>query len=349
MTRSDVTRGGLKGERPGREALTGVHAGRDREAERGRHRRRRGEQPMVPEAEFTSYYGQPVINSPVWKPMQIGGYFFLGGLAGGSSLLAAGAEATGRPALARVSKVAASGATSLSLAALIADLGRPGRFLNMLRVFRPTSPMNMGSWLLTAYGPAATAATVTDLSGRLPRLGRVATGFAAVFAPAVTSYTGVLVSDTAVPAWHDGYPEMPFVFAGSAVYAAGGLGMIAAPVHETEPARRLALLGGLVELAAGERMKRRLGMVAEPYSHGRAGALMKAGRALAIAGLAGGTTLGRRNRKASVTSGAALVAASALTKFGVFYAGVQSANDPKYTVVPQRRRLDDRRPAGEGG
>ena len=52
---------------------------------------------MVPKAEFTSYYGKPVLNPPVWEARDIAGYFFLGGLAGGSSLLAAGADLTGRP------------------------------------------------------------------------------------------------------------------------------------------------------------------------------------------------------------------------------------------------------------
>lgn len=296
-------------------------------------------------AEFTSYYGRPVINSPVWKATEIGGYLFLGGLAGGASLLAAGAEATHRPALARASKVGALGAISLSLAALVADLGRPARFVNMLRVFRPTSPMNMGSWLLTVYGPLAGAAAVTDVTRRLPRSGRVATGAAALLAPGVASYTAVLVSDTAVPAWHEGYPELPFVFTGSGAYAAGGLGMIAAPTAQSGPARRLALLGGIVESVATERMKRRLGVIAEPYSTGTAGFLMKAGKVLTVAGLAGGLTFGRRSRAASAGSGAALLAASALTKFGVFQAGMQSANDPKYTVVPQRQRVTARQPA----
>lgn len=347
MSPSDVTRDGIEGERPGREATTGLASG-DTQQEPGRFRRRgRGEQPMVPDAEFASYYGQPVINSPVWKAKEIGGYLFLGGLAGGASLLAAGAEATRRPTLARASKAGAFGAISLSLVALVADLGKPMRFINMLRVFRPTSPMNLGSWLLTAYGPAAGAAAVTDLTHRLPRTGQAATGAAALLAPAVASYTAVLVSDTAVPAWHDGYPEMPFVFAGSGAYAAGGLGMIAAPTRESGPARRLALVGGLVELAATERMKHRLGMVAEPYSKGKPGVMMKVGQALTVAGLAGGLTAGRRSRAVSAVAGAALVTGSALTKLGVFQAGIQSANDPKYTVVPQRRRLDAGQPAGQ--
>ncbi|MDQ1441159.1 MAG: hypothetical protein QOG97_1387, partial [Acidimicrobiaceae bacterium] len=113
---------------------------------------------MVPKAEFTSYYGLPILNAPVWHSPDIPGYLFLGGLAGASSVLAAGAHVTGRRDLAIRSKVVATGAIGLSAAALVHDLGRPSRFYNMLRVLKPSSPMSVGSWLLAAYGPAAAVA-----------------------------------------------------------------------------------------------------------------------------------------------------------------------------------------------
>jgi formate-dependent nitrite reductase membrane component NrfD len=115
---------------------------------------------MVPEAEFTSYYGRPVIKEPVWGAADVAGYLFFGGLAGASSVLAASAHLSGHRDLARVAKVGALGAISLSAAALVHDLGRPARFPNMLRVFKPSSPMSVGSWLLAGYGPVAGAAAV---------------------------------------------------------------------------------------------------------------------------------------------------------------------------------------------
>ncbi len=123
---------------------------------------------MVPEAEFSSYYGRPVIKEPVWRTPDVPGYLFLGGLAGASSVLAAGAQLSGYRKLARVGKVGALGAISLSTVALIHDLGRPERFVNMLRVFKPSSPMSVGSWLLAAYGPVAGAAAVSEVTGILP-------------------------------------------------------------------------------------------------------------------------------------------------------------------------------------
>jgi hypothetical protein len=331
---SDVTRSGLVGVKPDREALVGVVAGR----RNGKARPGRGEQPMVPDATFTSYYGKPVLNRPVWKSKEIAGYLFLGGLAGASSLLGAGADVTGRPALARVAKTGAAAAAGLSLAALVKDLGRPERFLNMLRTFKPTSPMSVGSWLLSGYVPCAGVAAAAALTGRTGRLGAAATAGAAGLGPLVASYTGALIANTAVPAWHDGHRQMPFVFVGSGAAAAGGLGLLAAPLREAAPARQLAFLGAVTELAAAKRMEHGIGMTAEPYKTGKAGRLMKIGEALTLAGLVG-SQLGRRNRAISAASGLALMAASAATRFGIFEAGMQSADDPKYTVMPQRDRL----------
>jgi hypothetical protein len=342
MSESEVTPEGLGGKRPDREALTGVHTGR-----RGRRRRRGGgERPMVPPAEFTSYYGKPVINSPTWESPDIPGYLFLGGLAGASSLLAAGADLTRRPALARATKTAALAAGSLSLVALVHDLGRRTRFLNMLRTFKVTSPMSVGSWVLAGYVPAAGVAAATALTGRLPRIGAAATAGSALLGPAVASYTAALISNTAVPAWHDGYPEMPFVFVGSGAMAAGGLGLMAASPREAEPARYVALLGAAMEAAAFERMEHRIGLSAEPYSEGRGGRYVKAGKALSALGSAAALGSGR-SRIAGAVAGAALIAASAATRWGIYHAGMASAGDPKYTVVPQRQRRNQRAAATE--
>jgi hypothetical protein len=209
-------------------------------------------------------------------------------------------------------------------------------------VFKPTSPMSVGSWPLSAYVPAAGTAAACALTGRLPRVGRAATAGAALLAPGLAAYTAALITDTAVPAWHEGYREMPFVFTGSAAMAAGGFGLLAAPVAESQPARALALFGVGTEAIAFERMTRRAGLVAEPYRSGRGGAYIRAGQALSLLGVAG-ALLGRRSRAVSALSGASLLAASAATRWGIFHAGLASARDPRYTVVPQRDRLSGSR------
>ena len=296
---------------------------------------------MVPDAEFTSYYGRPVIKEPVWRVPDVPGYLFLGGLAGASSVLAAGSQLSGYRELARVAKVGALGAISLSAVALIHDLGRPGRFANMLRVFKPSSPMSVGSWLLAGYGPVAGAAAVSEMTGILPKAGTAATLGAGLLGPAIATYTAALICDTAVPAWHAGYREMPYVFAGSAASAAGGLGLLVTRPADAEPARNLAVLGATVELIAKRQLIRRLAgsegqSLAEPYEAGTTGAILRLAEFLTAGALAG-AVLGRRSRAVSALAGASLVAASAMTRFGIFEAGMASARDPKYTIVPQRR------------
>jgi formate-dependent nitrite reductase membrane component NrfD len=302
---------------------------------------------MVPRARPDSYYGKPIIKVPIWGSPEVPGYFFLGGLAGASGVLAGFAHAAGNHELARALKVASVGAVGLSGAALVADLGRPERFLNMLRVAKVTSPMSVGTWLLSAFGGAITVAAASAVTGRAPRIGAAATAAAAAVGPGVCTYTAALITDTAVPAWHEGYREMPYLFAGSAASAAGGFGMIAAPAAQAGQAARFAVLGAVTELTAKSLLLRRLGETAEPYQTGRPGKLMEAAEVLTAAGLAGavlsgGIRPGRGQRLAAALSGAALMASSALTRFGIFEAGLASARDPKYTVALQRERLRQR-------
>ncbi|MGH3445509.1 MAG: NrfD/PsrC family molybdoenzyme membrane anchor subunit, partial [Nocardioidaceae bacterium] len=122
-----------------------------------------------------------------------------------------------------------------------------------------------------------------------------------------------------------------------AAAAAGGWGMLLAPRVENAPARAMALGGTALEAATFELMKRG-GMTAEPYTQGRAGRLLQAARVASGAGAAL-TLLGGRSRVAAALAGTAYLTGSALTRFGIFEAGIASAKDPKYTVVPQRDRL----------
>ncbi|HWJ81501.1 MAG TPA: NrfD/PsrC family molybdoenzyme membrane anchor subunit [Nocardioides sp.] len=341
-----VGRGGREGVRSQTTAVPGAWGAR---RGGGRAGGRGAERSMVPPAEFTSYYGRPVVKPSPWKG-EIPAYLFAGGLAAGSSLLAAGADLTDRPALRRSGRLAALGALTFSMGALVRDLGKPSRFLNMLRVAKLTSPMSVGTWILSAYGPfcgAAAAGEVVEILApgahvgpvRVAALTRPAGLVAALFAPPVASYTAVLLADTSTPSWHAAYRELPFVFVGSAAAAASGLALVTAPLAENGPARRLAVGGAALDLLMEHRMERSMGLTAEPLHQGKAGRLMRAAKVLTVAGAAG-TLLAGRSRTAAVVSGAALLAGSWCTRFGVFEAGQQSARDPRYTVVPQRERLE---------
>jgi formate-dependent nitrite reductase membrane component NrfD len=312
----------------------------------------KGEQLAVPRADFQSYYGRPVLKHPVWE-WKIAAYLFAGGLSGGSAMLAAGADLTGRPSLRKVSRLGALVSILVSLYFLVADLGRPERFHHMLRVAKPSSPMSVGTWILSAYGPFVGVAAVAEvmpkwlrrswIGRQLERLARPSGITAAAVAPGVASYTAVLLSQTAVPAWREAHPYLPFVFVGSAAASAGGFGMLLAPFDETGPARRMAVAGAGLEVVASRTLEKRLGLVGAAYTTGKAHRLRQWSEALTVAG-AVGAAIGRR-RAVVAASGAALLVGSALQRFGVFEAGLESTTDPKYVVVPQRERLNAGRAA----
>jgi len=297
-----------------------------------------GEQRMVPKGKPRSYYDQPVVKRPVWT-WEIPCYFFVGGMAGASAPLAWAAGATGNERLAKRAWGVGLAGVAVSPVLLISDLGRPERFLNMLRVLKVTSPLSVGSFILAPFSAFSSAAAGSQLTGRLPRLGRLSGVGAAAFGPPLATYTAALLANTAVPAWHEAHRELPFVFAGSGATAAGGLAMMFTPVGQAGPARRMAVAGAAMEIAAAEGLMQRIGMVGEPYREGRPGRLMSTARTM-TAVAAGATFLaGRRSRTVSVLAGATCVAASVLTRFGIFEAGLASARDPRYVVVPQRERL----------
>jgi len=286
-----------------------------------------------------TYYDRPVLKRPTWR-FWIPSYFFLGGMAAGSSLLAAGADAIGDARLGRAARVTALAALGGGTVGLIADLGRPERFHHMLRVFRPSSPMNMGSWLLAAYGPAVGVAAVSNVTGRAPVLGRIATWSAAALAPAVATYTGVLVADTAIPAWHGARTVMPGLFAAGAAASAGGVA--AAVVPNAAPARRLALGGVAAEVALFSALERSLpDDVRVAYTEGRVGRLRRAATRLSLAGsgmCAGGSVrAGGAGRLLTRLGGVAITLGAAAERFAVIEAGRASAGDPRATIGPQRR------------
>jgi hypothetical protein len=306
-------------------------------------RRRRDRGLMVPEAEFRSYYGRPILKEPAWT-LEVPWYFFTGGLAGASAPLAVAARMTSNQRLASSALTVAGAGIAASVPLLVSDLGRPERFHHMLRVFKPTSPMSMGSWALAAMGPAAVGAAVSDRLGILPGLGRVAELVSGLIGPSLCTYTGALVANTAVPVWHEARGELPLVFAGSALASAGAASTILTPAADAGPARRLAVTGAVVELAAGQVMERRLGELAEPYHQGAAGRYARLAKGCTAAGAAAIGLAGRRRRPLAMAGAGLLLAGSALERLAVYKAGFQSARDPRYVVKPQRERVDAANP-----
>ena len=306
------------------------------ESTNGRRRRRRPDAALVPDATFRSYYGHPVLKPPVWRP-EVPWYLFTGGLAGGSALLASGGRRSGNDALARRALLTSFAALSVSPVLLVRDLGRPERFLNMLRVVKVTSPMSVGSWLLAADGAVTGVAAACELFGVMPRVRGVAEKAAALLGAPLATYTAVLLSDTAVPAWHEARLELPVVFGSSALASAGAAAAVLTPAAHAGPAVRVAIGGAAVGLAATEVCERRLGRAGEPYRRGRAGALMRAAKCL-IGGGAALLAMRGRPRPAAIAGGLALLGGCACERWAIFEAGMQSARDPASGLTTETGR-----------
>jgi Polysulphide reductase, NrfD len=326
--------GASSGEGPhsAQETRTGV--GRDRGAK---------EIPMVPKDRPRTYYDRPVVKRPVWKP-EIPWYFFTGGLGGASSALAYAATLTGNHRLAKRAWLLAFSGISVSPLLLISDLGRPERFFNMLRVFKITSPMSVGSWLLAANGAAVTPVASAQILGFPKGLGRRAEPVAALLGPPLASYTALLIANTSIPVWSEARKELPLLFASGGAASAGAAAAIATPARYAGPARRLALAGAAGEIVNTELMKRSLGDLASVYEKGDAGRFDRISSALTIAG--GALLAGAGRRRAGAVAGGALLLAGAVCKrWAIFKAGFASAEDPQQTVGPQRERVEARQAA----
>ena len=324
---------GARGEGPRTAQATrsGAAAGRQRGG---------GERRMVPKERPRSYYGRAIIEEPTWT-WEIPWYLFAGGLSGASSMLGLTASLSGNDELARRAWIASFAGIAASPALLISDLGRPERFLNMLRVFKLTSPMSVGSWILSMNGAAITpaaAGVVLGLRGRWVRPAEVAAGLLGL---PLATYTGVLLSNSVIPVWSEARRELPLLFAAGGAASAGAVAVAMTPVGSAGSARRLAVGGALAELAVTTTMEHRLGSVGKPYEEGKAGRFGKAAKLLAGAGAAViGASRGSRSR---AVAGAGLVLAGAIcTRWSVFEAGFASARDPHYTADLQRSRMPGR-------
>ena len=175
---------------------------------------------MVPRDRPRSYYGLPIVKRPAWS-WEVPWYLFFGGTAGALAAASVAARWTGARRLGiRARRLALLGAM-VSPALLISDLGRPSRFLNMLRVFRPTSPMSLGSWTLAGFGTSLGLAEAADTIGLPATVVGTLEGASGVLGPILTNYTAVLLGDTANPIWRGGRATLPFVFSASSMAAAG--------------------------------------------------------------------------------------------------------------------------------
>lgn len=306
--------------------------------------------PLVTHAD-TTYYDRPLLKRPVWT-IDIPLYYFVGGAAGAALTLGGAIQLVSsgnRDELRRLSAVChwtgIIGST-IGAAFLIHDLGRPMRFLFMLRVFRPTSPMNIGTWILAAAAPSAIATGLLLNRGGWPgRLGEAAGYASGLIGAALASYTGVLVSNTAIPIWQESRRWLPVLFAASgAATAASVLNVFYAEEagRTGTPALRIARTFGTVarvaEIAAAKKIERAVSAVprvGRPLRQGAPALLWKAANALTLASVALSLLPGG-SRKRTRVAGLLGAAGSLCLRFAVHYAGDASARDPRASFHQQR-------------
>lgn len=295
-----------------------------------------------------SYYDRPALKEPVWI-WAVPAYFYAGGAAGAASVLAEVAESlTGDATDGLVRKARTIGAAGggIGTALLIYDLGRPERFLNMLRVFRPTSAMSVGSWTLAAATPVfAASAVLPHAGGYIGHVGNTLGKVAGILGLPLAGYTAVLLTNTAVPVWQASRRSLPWLFIGSAMSAAGSLlGLSDLNELESRIVRRFEVAGQVAELAAAyvvERQVAEVERVGRPYREGVSGGLWRASKMFTLAGLALNLWPGRHGGAHRWAAGAFGTAGAVGVRFATFYAGKASARDPRATFHGQR--------AGRGG
>jgi formate-dependent nitrite reductase membrane component NrfD len=233
----------------------------------------------------------PMMNKPVWT-WEVPLYFWFGGIASGSSFVGLACDLAGDHRSAATARKVALAALLPSPPLLIKDLGRPARFANMLRLFKPRSPMNMGAWCLTAFGAVGSAAVAADLL-KQRRVARALGGVNALLGGYLGSYTGVLLAVTAVPLWARSRMFLGPIFVLTATAtgaAATRLTLVATGLpsgHRTRTALGTVETGAIIaELALSTINERRLGELGEPLERGRAGVLFRGAKAGVATGVA---------------------------------------------------------------
>jgi formate-dependent nitrite reductase membrane component NrfD len=296
---------------------------------------------MAAPSETVTYYDLPVIKQPVWI-WTVPVYFFTGGVAGAAMVLGAVVQSLDGRRQSRFAELchwtgAIGGAVSSVL--LTADLGRPSRFLFMLRVLRPSSPMSIGSWLLACATPLAGGSALLARAPvplrTLSRTSGIAAGFLGM---PLATYTGVLLANSAVPVWLATRTSLPLLFGASAATSlASVFELMPLPATERAIMHRFGIMGRTADLVTSRLVEYDAcsnGPVGATLKQGLSGALWKTAKVLTAASLVlslfpGENCLLRR------TTGILGIAGGLALRFAIVQAGKASARDPRATFRQQ--------------
>jgi len=255
-----------------------------------------------------TYYDLPLLKPPVWT-WEIPLYFFIGGAAGAAAVIGFAARVTrAKPSLVRDARWIAAIGANASAPLLISDLGRPERFLNMLRVFKPQSAMSVGAWTVAGFGACSTGAVLG------PRVLRdLAAGGSALFGLVMSTYTGVLLGVTSIPAWNKHASTLPVHFAASALASATSL--LELRDHDEPALNALAALAAAFETWTGFQLERQQ----KPSPTMRTAGVLSGPVPLAL------RLLGMKSKRARRVAAAITIAGSLVTRFAWVEAGKKSA------------------------
>ncbi len=294
------------------------------------------------------YYGIPLLKPPQWTH-EIPLYFFVGGAAGAAAVVGAIAHYTGaNRQLVRDARWIAAAGSIISPALLIADLGRPSRFLAMMRVFKPQSPMSVGVWTLLGFSAGASAAAFAEfLRDRYGEgfpvsvIENAGTAASLAFGLPFSNYTGVLIGATAIPVWNQNVRDLPIHFAASGLGAA--IGLLELMGHSKSRALQgLGLGAAIFETWEGVRIEGRTHSHLDPLKHGKTGVITRLGGVLSgpvpaalriIAALSGS----ERSRSLRKLASASSIAGSLITRFAWVQAGHASAKNYRLPLEIRRR------------
>ena len=301
------------------------------------------------------YYGVPMLKQPQWT-WEIPIYFFVGGAAGAASVIGTAANWFGADEdIVRDARFVAAGGAALSSALLIADLGRPSRFLNMLRVFKPHSPMSVGAWVLAAFGTASGAAAFAELVrtkydvGPVRILGNIAETFACATALPLATYTGVLIGSSVIPVWNHNIKTLPVHFGMSGLNS--GVSILELLGHDRNTALNMLGIGAAaLETYEGFHLEfKRQHEINRPLKEGLSGWITRIGGvlsgplplALRIASMLAGEESSRKFRRAAAASS---VVGSLCTRVGWVKAGHVSAKDWRLPLELREQRPKEKAP-----
>ena len=295
----------------------------------------------------------PFIHAPVWS-WEVAAYFWFGGMASGAAFVALACDAAGDHRSAVIARRVALGAVAPAPVLLIADLGRPERFLNMMRIFKPRSPMNTGAWCLVAFSGSGAVAVTADLAGRA-KAARALGALTSLLGSYLGSYTGVLLACTAVPVWARSRTFLGPAFVATATAtgaAATRLVLVASGLPRGHPTRRalgaIETASMLTELSISALGERRLGDAAEALRHGRAGLWFRAAKSLVALGLSLRLVARRTGPREHELASFMYLAAGLAFRLAWVSAGKASATDDAVVAAMSRDRRaphdDEQRP-----